>query len=147
MAGKRNDRRGPRGKAVKPKKTLRRTTAFQASDDQAAQHVVGIGNLRVTITRDGPFWLAQGLEIDYFAQGDSLADAKQNFQDGLAATIRAHLSRFGTIQKVLKVAPQRVWDQLVTTGTYHLHSQVSFHDLVPAIKEIPYEAIDYLAAA
>jgi len=45
------------------------------------------------------------------------------------------------------VAPQGVWDQLVTTKTYHLHSQVSFHDLVPAIEEIPYEAIAYFEAA
>jgi len=99
------------------------------------------------ITNDGRFWLAQGLEIDYFAEGDSLPSAKKNFEDGLAATIREHLRRFGTIQKLLKVAPQGVWDQLVTTRSYHLHSQVSFHDLVPAIEEIPYEAIDYLAAA
>ena len=47
-------------------------------------HVVGIGNLRVAIETDGKFWTAQGLEIDYIAQGDDLEDAKKQFEDGLA---------------------------------------------------------------
>ena len=74
--------------------------------------MVGIGNLRVMVFNDDGSWFAQGLEIDYFSQGDSLEDVKARFEGGLCATFSEHLKTHGTIEGVLKVAPQEVWQEL-----------------------------------
>ena len=43
--------------------------------------------LHVYVVPDSNFWFAQGVEIDYAAQGDSIDDAVQNFMTGLQRTI------------------------------------------------------------
>lgn len=70
-------------------------------------HVVGIGNLRVAIESDGKSWTAQGLEIDYIAQGSDLEDAKKQFEDGLACTIHQHLRIYGNIDSYCRLRPGR----------------------------------------
>lgn len=106
-------------------------------------HVVGIGNLRVAIESDGKSWTAQGLEIDYIAQGDSLEDAKSQFEDGLSCTIDQHLRIYGNIDRLLSPAPREVWREVLNPQAIRTRfSQVSIHT---AIKEaFGFEQVDYL---
>lgn len=85
------------------------TATFHGADE-AESHVDGILDLRVVIVPDGSAWFAQGLDIDYAVQGETLDDAKSKFQSGLAATVDEHVKAFGTIKGVLRVAPQEAWD-------------------------------------
>jgi len=92
------------------------TTSAQAfhegvsTDGTAA---VSIGPLRVVVIPDGNVWFAQGLEVDYAAQGVSLEDAKKNFQDGLNISVHENLKRFGTIGKLIRPAPPEVWVEML----------------------------------
>ena len=106
-------------------------------------HVVGIGNLRVAIESDGKSWTAQGLEIDYIAQGADLEDAKKQFEDGLACTIHQHLRIYGSIERLLSPAPREVWKEVLNPAAIRArYSQVSIH---AAIKEaFGFEQVDYL---
>ena len=106
-------RKARKKKAVKKgsKKPAIKTAALEIS--KGDQTVVGILNLRVAIVQDGRFWFAQGLDIDYGAQGSSLDDVTEQFESGLVATIHRrhseHLKIYGTIENVLQVAPPTVW--------------------------------------
>jgi hypothetical protein len=111
--------------------------------------VVGIGNLRVIIMQDNGSYFAQGLEIDYAAQGETIEDVKKHFEDGLAATIDEHLKIFGTIQKLLVVAPQEVWNEMLFAGAgkRYRYSQVTIHQFETPLKEsFPFDGIEYRAA-
>jgi hypothetical protein len=119
-----------------------RAITVSASDT----HVVGIGNLRVAIETDGKFWTAQGLEIDYIAQGSDLEDAKKQFEDGLACTIHQHLRVYGNIDKLLSPAPREVWKEVLNPKAIRTrYSQISVHEI---IKEVfGFEKVDYLVLA
>lgn len=97
-----------------------------------AAHLVGLGDLRVMVFADGPNeWYAQGLEIDYLAQGSDLKTVKAAFERGLRETITEHLRAYGDIKKLLQVAEAGVWEEFyarATIGCYY-HSQVTFHAL------------------
>jgi hypothetical protein len=96
--------------------------------------VVGVFDLRVLLTNDEEAWFAQGLEIDYAAQGASIEDVQNRFQEGLAYTLREHLKVYGNIEGVLVPAPPEAWrgffESASTQPTLKLmtHSQVSIHD-------------------
>lgn len=98
----------PKGKKKKVA-GVQPTVAIHLQHDDGEHHAVGIGNLRVIIHNDDGSYFAQGLEIDYAAQGDSVEEVKKNFEDGLHATLRQHLKMFGKIDGILRVAPQDVW--------------------------------------
>jgi hypothetical protein len=119
--------------------------AFHGQSLNGTHHVVGIGNLRVVIVRDGDFWFAQGLEIDYAVQGSSEKDAKKKFEDGLEATVEAHLMIHGTIEGLLKVAPPDVWKEFLgdPSGKKKIYSQVTSHVLQ---EKLPFDGIHYLVA-
>ena len=57
-------------------------TAFRASTEDRSTQIVGIGNLRVMIMKTSTYWYAQGLEIDYAAQGETIEEVKECFQMG-----------------------------------------------------------------
>jgi hypothetical protein len=86
-------------------------------------------------------WLAQGLEIDYAAQGKSLAEVKQRFQDGLRATITEQLKQFKGISQILVPARADVFVEFQTAidGPVR-YSQISLH--VEPLSEF---SITYLA--
>ena len=121
--------------------------AEAAHETQGKHHVVGIGNLRVFILPDGPFWFAQGLEIDYGAQGDSIEDAKKNFEDGLEATIDLHLKIYGNIESILEPAPSGVLIEAARDlELLELYTQVSRHSAkVRQMPSFPFSGIDYFA--
>jgi len=109
-------------------------------------HVVGIGNLRVAIETDGKFWTAQGLEIDYIAQGDDLEDAKKQFEDGLACVIHQHMRIYGSIDKLLSPAPREVWKEVLNPKAIRArYSQVSIHEIIK--EAFGFEKVDYLVLA
>ena len=82
--------------------------AVHLADQDEAHHLVGLGNLRVVIVPDEDSWFAQGLEIDYAAQGQSVEEVQANFARGLRATINQHLQVYGNIKGLLKVAAPEI---------------------------------------
>ena len=124
------------------------TTAMHAVADDC--HIVGIGNLRVVIVQDESFWFAQGLEIDYAAQGKSLEDVKKSFEDGLCCSIHEHLTVYGTIENFLKPAPAQIWKELLydQVADVKRYTQLSWHEDVsekpmPNLP-FPFQGIKYL---
>jgi len=110
-------------------------------DIDGEHYFVGIGNLRVAIYHDDKYWVAQGLELDYVAQGVSLEDVRKQFEDGLAATIQQHLTMFGNILGMLVQAPREVWAEALVPDTIHNRFfQVSEHEV---IKALPFDGISY----
>ena len=133
-----------RKNALKKQDRIPSATAFHAEAGET--HVVGIGNLRVILCHEGTFWFAQGLEIDYAADGKSQYDVKRNFEKGLEATIDQHLKVYGNIKRILIPAPAEIWQELGANGKHLRDSQVSFHQdssdfMLP---EFPYSGINYI---
>lgn len=133
-----------------PKKTkkqpLGNTEAMHALSGDG-KHAVGIWDLHVHIVRDGDGWFAQGLEIDYGVQGDTVEEAKHNFEIGLEGTIDLHLKMEGDINGFLKFAPMAAIQEALQSrlnGAIKTYSQVSLHD---GVKRLPYDGISYLVAA
>jgi hypothetical protein len=127
--------------SAKKKEKVSPTVAFHEAK-QDGTHVVGIGNLHVMIVPDGDCWFAQGIQIDYAAQGSTLEDAKVQFEDGLKATIHEHLRIYGNIEKMLRVAPNAVWQEFVFAprGARKLYSQISTHKICELL---PFQQIEY----
>jgi len=139
---------------TRPTKASPMTKALHAQHKDGAHHVVGVWNLHVLIVPDGRFWFAQGLEIDYAVQGDSVSDAKKQFEKGLTATIHHNLKIFGNIENILEVAPNETWKDLWKTGKakYRTYSQVSMHEVIPDVLRtmpgvLPFKAIEYTEVA
>ena len=128
----------------KPGKIVTAVAFHEKSKD--GTEVVGIGNLRVVIIEENGMWFAQGLEIDYAAQGHTLEDVKKQFEDGLCATIHEHLRVHGTIDKMLNAAPPTVWKEMLydPSGLKKRYSQVSAHHNLNRF--LPFENINYLQA-
>lgn len=121
------------------------TSVFHFEDDD--EHAVLIQSLRVVIVQDGEQWFAQGLELDYAAAGVSQEDVKSRFEDGLAATIREHLKVYGSVRKMLNVAPQAAWNLWLTEGQKYKFDQTSFHPIQTTDAEIhdfPFRGIAYM---
>lgn len=64
-----------------------------------------VGVVRVLLFPEGTHIVAQGLDVDYCAAGESLADAQANFIRGFEATIEANLREFGSIDHLIEPAP------------------------------------------
>jgi hypothetical protein len=132
-------------KIKKPKAAI----AFQAKIKDGPSFV-GIGNLRVVIMQDDDSWFAQGLEIDYVAQGKTIEDVKKHFENGLEATVDEHLRIFGSIENLLKVAPQEIWNEMFlggTTNKRYRYSQLTIHSFEESLKKsLPFDGIQYLKA-
>jgi hypothetical protein len=132
-----------KNKGKKKSKTSQKVTAIHGTD--GSTHIVGIGNIKVIICKDDDAWFAQGLDIDYAANGHTLEEVKENFQVGLEGTIDLHIKAYGNIEKFLKVAPQEVWDELRAAGDHYRYSQVSFHEDLS--KTLGYQGINFIEPA
>ena len=104
-------------------------TAFHRKDEDG-KHIIGIGSLRVMLVRDGKFWLAQGMEIDYAAQGLTIQDAKKQFEAGLAATIEEHVKIHENIDLMLNPVPAELWNEL--TNNWKSAREFYYSQLYPA---------------
>ncbi len=136
-----------KAKKTRASKEIDATTAAVHGASSEGEHIVGIRNLHVSIVQDGSFWFAQGLEIDYVAQGDTIDDARTKFEDGLAATIHENLRIHGTIEPMLQVAPQEVWKELLLNqdAIADRYSQVSVHQVPEIMRSVlPFQSIAYL---
>ena len=125
--------------------------AIHAAHTDGLHHVVGFGNLRVIICVEDGFYFAQGLELDYGAQGDSLEDVKEQFEDGLMATVQEHLKIYGSIEKMLKQAPEETWKEILTVKSKSAHrfSQVTTHEVRRELpkhfqENLAFEGISYI---
>ena len=134
-------------KNSKPKSKPVTTSAIHASTPDGMHHLVGLGNIRVLLLPDGNAWFAQGLEIDYAAQGETLEEAKKEFEDGLEAMVQEHLRVHGHIKKLLQVAPNEMWTIAndLTGAKLKRYSQVTHHHIIR--NNSNYEGISYLVAA
>lgn len=110
--------------------------------NEVCDKVIVQGALRVVIREEDNYWLAQGIEIDYATSGTSIEDVQRRFERGLTATIRAHLDKFHTIDRLLKYAPKEEWEGL---GSAYLVEFVTQHEMPPRSAEhIPFQTISYL---
>src|SRR5579872_3323709 len=79
-----------------------------------AQHdggdTVACDSLEVVISHDKDFWYAQGKQIDYIAQGQSIEEVKERFLRGLSLTVKAHIKKFGSVEKLLRGAPASAFE-------------------------------------
>jgi len=129
-------------------KTAKVTKTGARATHVAHEHVEGVGiwNLSVLIVPDGDFWFAQGLEINYGAQGDSVEGARENFQNGLLATICQHLRMHGDIDHLLRFAPRDILVEAAKNKSLiSRFTQVSLHEIadVPVQQALPFDGIDY----
>lgn len=76
--------------------------------DAGGCHHVSIA-LRVWLYEEANMWVAQGIDIDYAAAGESLDDVKDRFGRGLIASVEANLDEFGTLEHLCKRAPDDIW--------------------------------------
>lgn len=135
--------------ATKPKiKTNKVTHSGARAAHLSSEKVQGVAvwNLSVLIVPDGDFWFAQGLELNYGAQGDTAEEAQANFQTGLLATICQHLRVHGNIDRLLKFAPSEILREAARKkALIRRVVNVSFHDIADAKvqREIPFSGIDY----
>ena len=90
-------------------------------------------------TQESGVWFAQGLEIDYAAQGSSFEDVRKNFENGLMLTIGSYLKTYGDLQRLLVVAPDEVWKEATGTNVSR-YLQSSSHLLAA---EWPYDGYDF----
>lgn len=114
--------------------------------DCSDRHVVHLGRLRVLICEEDGEWFAQGVELDYAASGGSLDEVQRRFQKGLAATVHLHLSRFQSIERLLKYPPKDVWQRLKPSAAYAL-DMLTVHDMAEdtgELRELPFDQIVYL---
>ena len=95
--------------------------------------LVVIDRLRVALCpqQDGT-WIAQGLEIDYTAQGTDEDSVRLNFEIGLALSFRENVRVYGHPRHLLAQAPVEVWSDLMASGALtQVHSQVAIHPPPP----------------
>ena len=71
--------------------------------------IVGSFHMKVLVTNEGDHWIAQGLDMDYIAQGNTLEEVKKEFEDGMAATIHEYL-KVGSVEKFF-TPPEGMWEQ------------------------------------
>ena len=62
-------------------------------------------SVTVRIYESGPFFVAQGVEVDYLAQGRTVEEATDAFIMGFEWTIAANVQRFGHARHFLKPVP------------------------------------------
>lgn len=110
-------------------------------------HAICMKSLRVVLIQDGDkSWFAQSLDIDYASSGATMADAQANFEQGLSATIKAHLETFGNIDRLMK-SPD-LGDLHIPQGPQFGFSMTTAHRISDSyISNLPYENIEYGMAA
>lgn len=108
-------------------------------------HLVGIGPIKVIICEEDGTWFAQGVDIDYAANGSSFIDVKKSFELGLAGTIDLHIKLYGNLKSFLKQAPPEVWEELYSLGSHHHYTHVGFHDdLSKTLGLTGYDSFNYV---
>ncbi len=108
-------------------------------------HTICINSLRVILSHDGETWGAQGIDIDYAACGSSVDDVQKRFERGFARTIQLHLKKFGSIDKLLKMAPTGEWQHMMDDAKTFNVDMVSIHK-INDMDGMPFKDIAYYQA-
>ena len=97
-------------------------------------------NIRVIIIPDGPSFFAQGVEVDCAAQGDTIEEVKNNFEDGLSATVYQHLKVYGHIEKLLVPTPVEAFKEIIP----EMSCSFALLGECPIVNSaLPFDGIDY----
>lgn len=110
-------------------------------------HTVAILSMRVIIVQDSPnTWFAQSLDINYAAGGLSIEEVKRNFEQGLSGTLKAHLEKFGNIDRIMQSPPFEDWGHLLENAGQFEFSMGESHRLDQDIltHHLPYQGIAYI---
>ena len=112
-------------------------------------HVVGILNLKVILIQEAGSWFAQGLEIDYAAEGKTLEEVKAAFEKGFCGTIYENLRVYGKLDKFLVPAPVEIWKEMFyDCSDMNAFSQITVHNLAEKVGSLlPFKAIEYIQRA
>lgn len=124
----------PPGDAGSRSPDERGSSVFHAQSRDAKNHVVGISRLAVVVYQSDGAWFAQGIEIDYLAEGSSIDDVTRAFEDGLAATVDANLRRFQSLEPLLRATPVEVVARVLQRGVRRFYSQVTAHSFPFAVE-------------
>lgn len=111
--------------------------------------LISLNNVRVLIEEKTNYWFAQCLDIDYCAQGVSMNDVKQNFEDGLLGSIKANIDTFGSLDNFLIAPPFSVRKNLLN-HSHHKFNCIAEYDLkdsLPTYDKIQFFIKDNVAAA
>lgn len=104
--------------------------------------------LRVLITKSEGKWIAQGLEIDYAIDGDSVPDVKRRFEEGLSLTIQSNMRVYNDLKVLLQIAPQDVWDQWNDAkNTLRRFEHTTLVATAQKQQQLPFDAILWLDAS
>lgn len=113
-------------------------------------------SLKVLISgNDGDGWIAEGLEVDYFAGGATAKKAADNFVKGLQDTIKIYNTTEGTdISNLLKPAPLEVWerfygltDPMPSSGSLSVFSESPLDEPVAHFPKINLAFLSYAQEA
>jgi hypothetical protein len=77
--------------------------------------------IRVLFLKDGPVWVAQGLDYDVAAQGRTIAAAKQAFVETLVGRLRMDMERKFPPLYGLSQAPRNFWAIYETVAERCMH--------------------------
>ncbi len=129
-------------------KAAPKAKAIHAQHKDGSHHLVGLWNLQVLLIQEGKFWIAQGLQIDYVVQGNSIEEARSNFEKGLEDTIDLNLRMYKNIDGLLVFAPDEILQEAARNKkATALYSQVSTHDIGTKFQgSLPFDGISYLVA-
>jgi len=127
--------------------TTKKAKALHLEHEDQEHHAVLFWNLSVFIVPDENFWFAQGLEINYGAQGDTPEEAQKHFQEGLSKTINQHIRTHGDIKRLLRFAPSSILKEAAKhKASIMRFGQVSFHEVLHDKKAqdlVPFDGIEY----
>ena len=108
-------------------------------------HLIFLDNLTVLITKENESWIAQGIEINYFAYGDSIEDVQEAFEIGLFETAKAHLNRNGNIIPMLEWAPGKILNKYYENLQEFSFTMIGTHTVEEA--DMPVGQIRFMQAA
>jgi hypothetical protein len=75
------------------------------------KHRIAIDGLRVWLFQEDDQWIAQGIDIDYAASGETVERAKEMFELGFCLTLVENIRRYGSIERfVSKRVPKEIED-------------------------------------
>jgi hypothetical protein len=100
-------------------------------------HFVAINALKVLLFRDGDHWIAQSLELDYAAAGESIADVKHRFTEGLCLTIGEHIKKYESIEHLVRPAPPEIWQRYFLEPEYSRVQSVEDMPMVDCGRDVP----------
>jgi hypothetical protein len=139
-----------KGHAKKKTAGHNKTMAMQVTNADGDLCGVGIFGLNVLLIDEKDYWVAQGLQIDYAVQGETIEAAKKNFETGLFESIDLNVKTFGHIGGLLSCAAPEVFAEAANArnkGKMQTYTSVTIHDISPESQEyLLYDHIRFLKA-